>query len=73
MTANKQLQFQICLSDAETEARTWSWADTERVTNQHEKEINGITSNQQMWFKKIFSICLIEFESWWEAIGIQAL
>jgi len=28
MTADKQLQFQICLSDAETDATTWSLADT---------------------------------------------
>jgi len=33
MTADKRLQFQICQSDAETEATTWSLADMERVTN----------------------------------------
>jgi hypothetical protein len=35
-TGDKRLQFQIRLSDAETEATTWSWADTEWVTNQLE-------------------------------------
>jgi len=35
-TADKRLQFLIRLSDAETEATTWSMADTERVTNQLE-------------------------------------
>jgi hypothetical protein len=73
MTADKRLQFQIRLSDAETEATTWSLADTERVTNQLEREIYGITSNEQKRFKTEFSIRLIEFEAWWETIGIQAL
>jgi len=50
MTANKQLWVQICLSDAETEATTWSLADTERVTNQLQSEIDGITSNEQKQF-----------------------
>jgi len=72
MTANKRLQFHIRLSDAETEATTWNLADMERVTNQLEREIYGITSNEQKQFKTEFSICLIEFEAWWETIGIQA-
>ena len=73
MTADKRLQFQIRLSDAETDATTWSLADTERVTNQLEREIYGITSNEQKRFKKEFSIRMIEFEAWWETLGIQAL
>jgi len=73
MTANKRLQFQIRLSDAETEATTWSLADTERVTNKLEREIYGITSNQQKRFMTEFSIRLIEVESWWETIAIQVL
>jgi len=73
MTADKRLQFQIRLSDAETDATTWSLADTERVTNQMGREIYGITSNEQKRFKKEFSIRMIEFEAWWETIGIQAL
>jgi len=73
MTADKQLQFQIPLSDAGTEATTWILADTERVTNQVEREINGITSNNQKRFKKGFSIRLIEFGDWWEIISIRAL
>jgi len=72
MTSNKRHQFQIYLSDAETEATTWSLADTERVTNQLEREIYGITSNEQKRFKTEFSIRLIEFEVWWETISIQA-
>jgi hypothetical protein len=73
MTADKRLQFQIRLSDAETDATTWSLAGTERVTNQLEREIYSITSNEQNRFKKEFSIPMIEFEAWRETIGIQTL
>jgi hypothetical protein len=73
MTDDKRLQFQIRLSDAETDATTLSLAETERVTIQLAREIYAITSNEQMRFKKEFSICLMEFEAWWETIGIQAL
>ena len=73
MTVDKQLEFQIRLSDAETEDMTWSLADTERVTNQLERELYGITSNEQKWLKTEFSIRLIEFEAWWGTMGIQAL
>jgi hypothetical protein len=65
MTADKQLQFPIPLSDAETDATTWSLADTKRITIQVERAIYGITSNEQKWFKNKFSIRLIEFEAWW--------
>jgi hypothetical protein len=37
MTADKRPQFEICLSDAETEVTTWSLAHTECVTNQRER------------------------------------
>jgi len=67
------MQFQNRLSDAETEATTWSLADSERVTNQLEREIHVITSNEQMQFMKEFSLHLIGSEAWWETIGIQAL
>jgi len=73
LTADKRLQFQNRLSDAGTEASTWSLADSERITIQLEREIYGITSNEQKRFKKEFSIRLIEFGAWWETIGIQAL
>ena len=73
MTAHKRLQFQIRLPDAETDATTWCLADTERVTIQLEREIQGITWNEQKRFRTEFSIHLIEFEAWWETISIQAL
>ena len=73
ITPDKRLQFQILLSDAETAATTWSLADTESVTNQLVRKIDGITLNEQMQFKQEFSLRLIEFEAWWKAIGIEAL
>ena len=73
MTDDMPLQFQIRISDSEAEATTWSLADTECVTHQLESVIYGITSNEQKRFTKEFSIPLIKFEGWWEAIGIQAL
>jgi len=73
MINDSPLRFRICLSDAEREAKTWSLADTDRITNQLEREIYGITTNEQMHFKKEFSIRLIEFEAWWVTIAIQEL
>jgi len=73
MTAHKRQQFPIYLSDADTDAMTWSLAGTEWDTNQLEREIYGITSNEQKRFKTEFSIHLIEFEASWETIGIQEL
>ena len=64
MTANKWLHFQICLSEAETEAMTGSLAETEHITIQQVKESDCITANEQKPFKKEFSIRLIKFEAW---------
>jgi hypothetical protein len=73
MTADKCVPFQVCLSDAGIEATTWSIADIDCIVNQLEGEIYGTTSNDQMPFMKEFSICLMEFEAWWQAIGILEL
>jgi len=73
LTADRWRAVQIRVSDAVTDAATWSLGDTERVTIQLEREIDGITSNEQKRFKKEFSILMIEFEAWWETIGILAL
>jgi hypothetical protein len=48
-------------------------ADSERVNIQLERDIHDITWNEQMRFKKVLSIRLIEFEAWLETIGIQSL
>jgi len=73
MTADKRVQFLVCLSDAEIEATPWSIADTDRVVNQLEREIYGITLKDQMQFTKEFSIPLVKFEAWWQAISVQEL
>jgi len=73
MTADKRVQYPVCLSDAGIEATTWSIADADRVVNQLEREIYSITSKDQMRFRKKFSIRLVKFEAWWQAIGVQEL
>jgi len=73
MIPDKCVQFQVCLSNAEFEATTWSITDRDCVVNQLNREIYGITSKDQMQFTKEFSIHLIEFEAWWQAIGVQEL
>ena len=50
MTANKRVQFQVCLSDAEIDATTWSITDTDRIVNQLKREIHDISSKDQMRF-----------------------
>jgi len=50
ITAEKHLQFQVCLSDADIEATTWSIADMDRIVNQLTREIYGITSKDQVQF-----------------------
>jgi len=73
MSANKRVQFQVCLSEAEIEATIRRIADMDRVVNQLKRENYGITSKDQMQFTKEFSIHLVEFEAWWLAIGVQEL
>jgi len=50
-----------------------SIADPDHIANQLEREISGVTSNEQLSFKNEFSIRMIEFEAWWQAISIQEL
>jgi hypothetical protein len=71
MTANMRLQFRITLSTGETDATTWSLADSERVTNLLESELCGITSNEHERFNRDFSICMIQFEAWWDTMESQ--
>jgi len=63
MTANKRMQFQVCLSNAEIEGTTWNNADTDHVVDQLNRESYSITSKAQMRFTKEFSIRLVEFEA----------
>jgi hypothetical protein len=73
MTADKRLRFHIRRFNAETEATTWRVGSMERVTIQLGREIYGITSIEQMWFKTDISISMIEFCAWLESIGIHTL
>ena len=50
MTADQRVQFQVSLSDVEIEATTWSITDMDRVVNQLESEMYGLTSTDQMRF-----------------------
>ena len=72
MTANKHVAFQVRWSNAETEATTWSIADTDYIVNPLERKLFGITVNQQMQFKKELSFHLVEFEAWWKAICVHS-
>jgi len=72
-TANKPVECQVHPSNGDTEATTWSIADMGCVVNLLEREIYGITSIEQMQFKKEMSIHVIQFEPCWYAISIQEL
>jgi hypothetical protein len=45
----------------------------ESITNELERVIHGIISNEQKQLKNEFSIYMIEYEAWWETICIQVL
>lgn len=73
MTADTRVEFQLCLSDSKTQATGWNIADKDRIVSKLEREVYGITSKEQMRFKKEGSISLIQFEAWWQAIGVHEL
>jgi len=73
MTADKGVKFQVRPSDAETDTTALSIANMDCIANQLEREIDGITSNEQMCLKKKLFIRLIQFEAWGKAIGVQEL
>jgi len=73
MTTDKRVQFQVCLSDAEIEATTWSITETDHVVNQVERDIYGITSKDQMWLTTEFSIRSVKFAALWHVISVQEL
>jgi hypothetical protein len=73
MSTDKYVEFQVRLSNAKSEATTWSMAHTDHIVSQLEREISSITSNEQMRFKKEFSIRLIKFKASWQEIGVQKL
>jgi spore germination cell wall hydrolase CwlJ-like protein len=64
ITTDKRTEFQVHLSDGETEPTICRIDDTDCLANQVEIESCGISSNGQMLFKTELSICLITFEAW---------
>jgi len=62
MTADQGVEFQVCLSDAETEPTTWCLTDIDRVVSQLEREIYGFTSNEHIQFTQELSIRLIKLK-----------
>jgi len=64
MAANKHVESQVHLSDPETEVGVWSIADKDKFVSQLEREIHGITSNEQIQFNKELNIHLIQYEAW---------
>lgn len=71
MTMDRNVEFLVPQSDPETEATTWRITDTDRVVNQVQCGIYGVTTTQQMGFKMDLSICLNECNPWSMAIGVQ--
>jgi hypothetical protein len=67
------MEFQVGLFDAEPEATTSSIADTDSIVCWLERDIYGITSNEQMLFRKELFVRLIKFEAGWQAIATQDL
>jgi len=57
--ADKRMEFQVHLSDAETQATTWSITDRNYIVSQLQREIHAITSNKQMRLRNELSIRLI--------------
>jgi len=73
MTTEICVEFQVCRSHAETDSTSWSIPDTASIVHGLEREIYSITLTKQMRFKKVFSICIINCEAKWQAIGIHEL
>jgi hypothetical protein len=73
MATDKRGKFPVCVSNAETAATTWRIAHMDSVAYQMQREIDGITSKEQMWCKKQLSIRMNEFLACWKAIGVDEL
>jgi len=56
ITADKDVECQLHLSYAETEATTWSLTDVDHAMNWQQRKIKGITSKMQMQCKLEFTI-----------------
>jgi hypothetical protein len=63
ITTNMHGEFQVRLSNVDTEASTSPMADTDLVFSQWVRVICGVTSTQQMQLENEFPIHLMEFEA----------
>jgi len=73
ITTNNLVEFEVCLSKAETGATAYSIPDTDYTINHLEWEKHCITLNEQMVCKKEFSIHVIVLKPWWQLIDIEGL
>jgi len=73
MTAYKHVLSQAIQSGMDIQATTWSICGTDHFLSLLESEIYGITSNDQIQFRKEFSIHLMEFQAWWQSVGSQEI
>jgi len=82
MVPNKHVEYQIHLSNAETEATSWSITDMHYITEYLVRERSSITSNIPKQFKNEWSIFSIQIEAsrkciiiymLWEAVYPQAI
>lgn len=73
MTADKCVEFQVSLSDAESVATTWRIIHMENIVNRLKSVIYCITSNDQMQHRQEFSIHLFKCDAWWEASSVHVL
>jgi hypothetical protein len=60
-------------SNAEIDAPSRSFADTEHVITQLQSVFLHINLNEQELFQKEYSVSVMKSESWWETISVQAL
>lgn len=65
------MEYQVQLSNIETEAMAWGMADHNVFTDQLEGEIYHNTSNEQMQLYKVLILLLVKWELFWEVVGIQ--
>lgn len=73
MTPHRHVQLQVNLFNSNTVAATQIIRDTDYIENQLKREIDGITLNEQLQFKKEFYLCLFELDASWVTLSIWEL
>lgn len=70
MTANHSVECQVDEPCVVTGAITRCITDTNRIAIDLQREIEGITSNEQECLQQEFTIGVISYDSWWQSIGV---